>query len=74
MIEATKETWCEAEVHRIAGEIALMSPQPKLDEAAAFFHSAAPARSGTSGPLQSRANSAPNPGNSGLQQAWSDIV
>ena len=25
-IETTKERWCEAEVHRIAGEIALKSP------------------------------------------------
>jgi predicted ATPase len=24
-VETTKETWCEAEVHRMAGEIALMS-------------------------------------------------
>ena len=26
--ETTKETWCEAEIHRVAGEIALMSPEP----------------------------------------------
>jgi predicted ATPase len=25
MVEQTKQTWCEAEVHRTAGEIALMS-------------------------------------------------
>jgi predicted ATPase len=25
-VETTKERWCEAEIHRIAGEIALMSP------------------------------------------------
>jgi hypothetical protein len=25
-IETTKETWCEAELHRVAGEIALKSP------------------------------------------------
>jgi predicted ATPase len=27
-VERSKEKWCEAEVHRIAGEIALKSPQP----------------------------------------------
>jgi len=38
--EATKERWCEAEVHRTAGEIALMSPQPNLAQAKAFFEQA----------------------------------
>jgi predicted ATPase len=32
-VETTKERWCEADVHRMAGEIALMSP--KRDEAKA---------------------------------------
>jgi predicted ATPase len=27
MVETTKERWCEAEVHRIAGEVALNSTQ-----------------------------------------------
>jgi predicted ATPase len=27
-VERSKEKWCKAEVHRIAGEIALKSPQP----------------------------------------------
>jgi predicted ATPase len=27
-IETTKERWCEADIHRMAGEIALMSPEP----------------------------------------------
>ena len=40
VIEATKERWCEAEVHRTAGEIALMSPQPNLAQAKAFFEQA----------------------------------
>ena len=40
MIEATKERWCEAEVHRTAGEIALMSPQPNLAQAKASFEQA----------------------------------
>jgi predicted ATPase len=37
MIETTKERWCEAEVHRIAGEIALKSPQPDAAKAQAYF-------------------------------------
>jgi class 3 adenylate cyclase/predicted ATPase len=36
-IETTKETWCEAEAHRIAGEIALMSPEPDAAKAEAYF-------------------------------------
>ena len=27
-VETAKERWCEAEVNRIAGEIALLSPEP----------------------------------------------
>ena len=44
-VEKTKEKWCEADIHRIAGEIALMSP--KRDEAKAeanFLRSLAVAR------------------------------
>jgi AAA ATPase domain len=36
-IEATKERSCEAEVNRIAGEIALMSPKPDAPKAEAYF-------------------------------------
>ena len=39
-IEATKERWCEAEVNRIAGEIALMSPKPDAAKAEAYFERA----------------------------------
>ena len=39
-VETTKETWCEAEVHRIAGEIALKSPQPDTVKAQAYFERA----------------------------------
>jgi predicted ATPase len=39
-VETTKETWCEAEVHRIAGEIALMSPEPDAAKAEAYFERA----------------------------------
>jgi predicted ATPase len=31
-VERSKEKWCEAEVHRIAGEIALKSPAPEKAE------------------------------------------
>jgi len=44
-METTKETWCEAEVHRIAGEIALKSPKPDSTKAQAYFeHALAVAR------------------------------
>jgi predicted ATPase len=36
-IEATKERWCEAEVNRIAGEIALKSLAPDPERAEAYF-------------------------------------
>jgi predicted ATPase len=39
-IETTKEKWCEAEVSRAAGEIALMSPQPDAAKAEAYFERA----------------------------------
>jgi predicted ATPase len=39
-VETTKERWCEAEVNRIAGEIALLSPEPDAAEAETYFDSA----------------------------------
>ena len=39
-IETTKESWCEAEVNRIAGEIALQSPKPDAAKAEAYFERA----------------------------------
>ncbi len=39
-IEATKERWCEAEVNRMAGEIALLAPGPDTAEAQAYFERA----------------------------------
>jgi class 3 adenylate cyclase/predicted ATPase len=39
-VETTKETWHEAEVHRIAGEIALMSPAQDAVKAEACFERA----------------------------------
>ncbi len=45
MVETTGERWFEADVHRIAGEIALKSPQPDAAKAEAYFeHSLAVAR------------------------------
>jgi predicted ATPase len=36
-IETTKERWCEAEVNRVAGQIALMSQQPDTAKAEGYF-------------------------------------
>ena len=36
-MQATKERWCEAEAHRVAGEIALKSPQRDVAKAQAYF-------------------------------------
>ncbi len=38
--QATKETWFEAELHRVAGEIALLSRQPDAAKAEAYFERA----------------------------------
>ena len=44
-MQATKERWCEAEAHRVAGEIALKSPQRDVAKAQAYFeHSLSLAR------------------------------
>jgi predicted ATPase len=40
VIERTKETWFEAHVHRVAGEIALKSPEPDAAKAEAYFERA----------------------------------
>jgi predicted ATPase len=39
-VETTKERWCEAEVHRVAGEIALKSSEPDAVKAEAYFERA----------------------------------
>jgi predicted ATPase len=39
-VETTQERWCEAEVHRVAGEIALKSPKPDAAKAQAYFERA----------------------------------
>jgi predicted ATPase len=36
-VETTKERWCEAEIHRMAGEIALKSPEHDAAKAQAHF-------------------------------------
>ena len=40
VIERTKETWFEAHVHRVAGEIALKSPEPDAVKAEDYFERA----------------------------------
>ena len=35
-----QERWCEAEVYRVAGEIALLSPERDAAKAAAYFQRA----------------------------------
>ena len=39
-VERSKEKWCEAEVHRIAGEVALKSSEPDAAKAQAYFERA----------------------------------
>jgi predicted ATPase len=39
-VQATKEALCEAEVHRVAGEIALLSPERDVAKAEAYFQRA----------------------------------
>jgi predicted ATPase len=39
-VETSKEKWCEAEVHRIPGEIELLSPAPDTAKAQACFERA----------------------------------
>ena len=39
-VETTGERWCEADIHRIAGEIALMSPEPDAAKGQAYFERA----------------------------------
>jgi predicted ATPase len=39
-VEITKERWCEAEVHRVAGEVALRSPEPDAVKAQRHFEAA----------------------------------
>jgi predicted ATPase len=39
-VERSKEKWCEAEVHRVAGEIALKSLAPDTEKAEKYFERA----------------------------------
>jgi len=39
-VKATGESWCEAEVHRTAGDIAMRSSRPDADKAEACFERA----------------------------------
>ena len=39
-VKTTRESWCEAEVNRVAGEVALMSPDADAAKAEAYFEGA----------------------------------
>jgi class 3 adenylate cyclase/predicted ATPase len=39
-VETTKEKWCEAEVNRVAGEVALLSPEQDATKAETYFERA----------------------------------
>ena len=39
-VQTTKESWWEADLHRIAGEVALKSPEPNAAKAEAYFERA----------------------------------
>jgi predicted ATPase len=39
-VERSKEKWCEAEVHRVAGEVAVKSPAPDTEKAEKHFEHA----------------------------------
>jgi predicted ATPase len=39
-VETTKEKWCEADIHRTAGELTLMSPEADAAKAEAHFERA----------------------------------
>ena len=39
-MQTTNESWYEVDIHRIAGEIALKSPQANAEEAEAYFERA----------------------------------
>jgi predicted ATPase len=39
-IQTNKECWCEAEVNRLAGEVALKSPEPNAEKVEIYFERA----------------------------------
>ena len=39
-LEATKERWCEAEINRVAGELALIGPAPDVAKAESYYERA----------------------------------
>ena len=40
VVDTTKESWCEAEIHRLAGEITRLSPNSDVAKAQAYFERA----------------------------------
>jgi predicted ATPase len=55
-LERAKENWCQAEVHRMAGEVALLSPRSNAVRAEEYFkHALAIARQQQAKSLELRA-------------------
>ena len=40
VVEKTKEKWCDTQINHLAGEIALMSPEPDVAQAQSYFQRA----------------------------------
>src|SRR5271165_5945559 len=38
--DASKESWCDADIHRLSGDIVLLSPKPDAAKAEAYFERA----------------------------------
>jgi predicted ATPase len=76
-MHATKERWCEAEVHRVAGEIALKSPQRDVAKAQAYFEhslSLARAQQAKSWELRAATSSARLLSDQGKRQTARDLL
>jgi predicted ATPase len=76
-MHATKERWCEAEAHRVAGEITLKSPQRDVAKAQAYFDyslSLARAQQAKSWELRAATSSARLLSDQGKRQTARDLL
>ena len=76
-MHATKERWCEAEAHRVAGEITLKSPQRDVAKAQAYFEhslSLARAQQAKSWELRAATSSARLLSDQGKRQTARDLL
>jgi predicted ATPase len=76
-MHATKERWCEAEAHRVAGEITLKSPQRDVAKAQAYFEhslSLARAQQAKSWELRAATSSARLLNDQGKRQTARDLL